>query len=196
MGFDVTVVDVNVGRLNISQEFCSASIKIWNPRNGPLHEKFDVCVEITGSMSGLQTAIDSTVAGGRVIIGSWFGGSNHTLHLGTAFHRSHITLKASQVSTVPAHLSMRWPKSRRFKVAWNLLRQLRPSRLLGMAGRTVAFNDDAVSDLEKLSEELTESFNRLERGIDLTTLIDYRDHIDHNKNSSTAKVLGSHLTFT
>jgi threonine dehydrogenase-like Zn-dependent dehydrogenase len=173
MDFDVTVIDVNADRLNVSKLFCPPGIKIWNPRLSALLEKFDVCIEVTGTMAGLQTAVDRTVAGGRVIIGSWFGGSNHTLYLGTSFHRSHITLKASQVSTVPAHLSMRWSKSRRFSLAWNVLRQLRPSRLLEFAGRTMYLTNVDSADLDLLSLDILECYSRLDRGLDLTALINY-----------------------
>ena len=174
MDFDVTVIDVNAGRLNVSKLFCPPGIKIWNPRIAALLEKFDVCIEVTGTMTGLQTAVDSTAAGGRVIIGSWFGGSNHTLYLGTSFHRSHITLKASQVSTVPAHLSMRWSKSRRFALSWNVLRQLRPSRLLELAGRRMSLTNVDSANLDSLSADILECYSRLDRGLDLTTLISYK----------------------
>jgi threonine dehydrogenase-like Zn-dependent dehydrogenase len=94
---------------------------------------FDVIIEVSGNARALQMAIDATRRGGRVIIGSWYGGGRHhvvPLQLGLAFHRSHITLRTSQVSDVPAELSMRWSKARRFALTWALVRQVRPSRLI------------------------------------------------------------------
>ncbi len=44
-----------------------------------------------------QTAIDLTGRGGRVIVASWYGPKPMPLRLGTDFHRSQITIKASQV---------------------------------------------------------------------------------------------------
>ncbi len=35
---------------------------------------------------------------------------------------------ASQVSTIAPHLQGRWDRDRRFRVAWDQLRQIRPSR--------------------------------------------------------------------
>ena len=50
----------------------------------------------------LQSAIDNTGESGRVIIGSWYGGDAAKLRLGIDFHRSHISLKASQVFFAPS----------------------------------------------------------------------------------------------
>jgi hypothetical protein len=62
-----------------------------------------------------------------MIIGSWYGTGTAPLQLGLAFHRSHLHLKASQVSTIPAQLSDRWSKQRRFAATWHLVKQLKPS---------------------------------------------------------------------
>ncbi|CAM9555661.1 unnamed protein product, partial [Phaeothamnion confervicola] len=83
---------------------------------------FDVCVEVSGSPRGLQSAVDRAGYGGRVVLGSWYGAAPATLRLGLDFHRSHVTLQASQVSRVAAALSDRWDKARRFRAAWTLVR--------------------------------------------------------------------------
>lgn len=88
----------------------------------------DVAVDVSGTGEGLDTAIRATRDGGRVVIGSWFGAREVALTcLGGRFHRSHITLVASQVSAIPAHLTARWDKERRFRLAWSLLPSLAPS---------------------------------------------------------------------
>jgi threonine dehydrogenase-like Zn-dependent dehydrogenase/beta-phosphoglucomutase-like phosphatase (HAD superfamily) len=91
---------------------------------------FDVSIELSGNPKALQSAIDHTRNGGRVVIGSWYGNSDVNLKLGIDFHRSHITIKTSQVSEVPAELKTLWSKERRFHLTWELLRIIRPSRLL------------------------------------------------------------------
>ena len=62
--------------------------------------KADTSIEVSGVAAGLQTALDYTGYGGRVIIGSWYG--NHAkpaaLKLGLSFHRSHLRILVSQVS--------------------------------------------------------------------------------------------------
>jgi hypothetical protein len=108
-------------------------------------QAFDVCVEVSGSISGLQLAIDSTIAGGRVVIGSWYSSSSETsnnnraaLRLGTRFYRSGIQLITSQVSSIPATISDRWDKARKFNTVWGVISRYRPSRLLRLGGHVVA----------------------------------------------------------
>ncbi|CAN0501851.1 unnamed protein product, partial [Laminaria digitata] len=45
-----------------------------------------------------KSALDLTGYGGRVVLGSWYGGGTAKLNLGMAFHRSHLTLQTSQAS--------------------------------------------------------------------------------------------------
>jgi threonine dehydrogenase-like Zn-dependent dehydrogenase/FMN phosphatase YigB (HAD superfamily) len=91
---------------------------------------FDVSIEVSGNPRALQSAIDCTRDGGRIIIGSWYGNAEIALCLGIDFHRSHKELKASQVSFIPQGMQMTWTKDRRFQLTWDLVRKIRPSRLL------------------------------------------------------------------
>ena len=52
------------------------------------------------------------------------------LKLGIDFHRSHKTIRTSQVSELPADLRGTWTKQRRFALTWRLVKDLRPSKLL------------------------------------------------------------------
>lgn len=52
----------------------------------------------------------------QVVLCSWFGKKDIGLRLGTRFHRSHLTLVASQVSSIVGPHSARWSKARRFQV--------------------------------------------------------------------------------
>eukprot|EP00802_Teleaulax_amphioxeia_P011038 Tamp_11068.p1 GENE.Tamp_11068~~Tamp_11068.p1 ORF type:complete len:338 (-),score=26.68 Tamp_11068:126-1139(-) len=90
----------------------------------------DISIEVTGNYRALQAALDHTGRGGRVILGSWYGSSAAPLTLGLDFHRSQLSIKCSQVSHVPADMSGRWDKARRFAEAWRWLRKLRPSSFL------------------------------------------------------------------
>jgi threonine dehydrogenase-like Zn-dependent dehydrogenase len=91
---------------------------------------FDVAIEVSGNARALQSAMDSTSDGGRIIVGSWYGYGDVSLKLGIDFHRSHKTIRTSQVSDIPAAVSGLWDKKRRFGLAWALVRDLQPSRLL------------------------------------------------------------------
>jgi threonine dehydrogenase-like Zn-dependent dehydrogenase len=89
--------------------------------------EMDASIEVSGSAKGLQTALDLTGFGGRVVVGSWYGSRSAPLKLGLDFHRSHLRLIVSQVSRIPGPLTDRWSKQRRFQAAWELVRELRPS---------------------------------------------------------------------
>lgn len=90
----------------------------------------DLTYELSGSPDALNQAIAITGYGGRVVIGSWYGQKKASLELGGRFHRSRIRLLSSQVSTIAPELSARWDKGRRLGVAWEMLRQIQPSRLI------------------------------------------------------------------
>ncbi|KAL7517416.1 hypothetical protein ACHAWX_002341, partial [Stephanocyclus meneghinianus] len=91
---------------------------------------FDVSIEVSGNSGALQSAIDNTSDNGSIIVGSWYGNSNVTLKLGIDFHRSHKTIKTSQVSNIPCALTGLWSKERRFALTWTLTKAIRPSRLI------------------------------------------------------------------
>lgn len=88
----------------------------------------DLVLECSGSARALDQALAVTGVEGRIVIGSWYGKNAVTLNLGGRFHRSRIRLIGSQVSTLAAGLTGRWSKQRRFGVAWEQIRQVRPSR--------------------------------------------------------------------
>lgn len=90
--------------------------------------KFDLTFELSGSPSALNTAIEATMFSGRIVIGSWYGQKRAEIDLGGSFHRSRIRLVSSQVSTISPELSGRWDKSRRFEVAWQALKRIRPQK--------------------------------------------------------------------
>jgi 2-desacetyl-2-hydroxyethyl bacteriochlorophyllide A dehydrogenase len=90
----------------------------------------DLTFELSGSPETLDRAIEYTGFDGRVVIGSWYGSKRSPLNLGGAFHRSRIRLISSQVSTIAPGYTGRWTKERRFLAAWEMVRQLNPSRFI------------------------------------------------------------------
>lgn len=90
----------------------------------------DLTYELSGSPEALDQAIAVTGYAGRVVIGSWYGEKKAKLDLGGRFHRSRIRLVSSQVSTIAPDLAARWTKARRFDVTWEMLSEIRPSRLI------------------------------------------------------------------
>jgi len=88
----------------------------------------DLVFELSGSPAALDQAIQLTGFSGRIVIGSWYAGKPVQLDLGGKFHRSRMQLISSQVSTLAPELSGRWSKARRFAIAWDAIRAVRPSR--------------------------------------------------------------------
>ena len=67
---------------------------------------------------------------GRVVIGSWYGDRPAHLRLGGPFHRSRMRLISSQVSTIAPRFARRWSQARRREVAWRMLAETDPARLI------------------------------------------------------------------
>jgi threonine dehydrogenase-like Zn-dependent dehydrogenase len=120
---------------------------------------FDVSIEVSGNSRALQSAIDHTRSGGRIVIASWYGNDDVALKLGIDFHRSHKTLLTTQVSEIPATLAGLWNKQRRFGVTWELVKQLQPSKKL--LTRTVAL------------EEAQKAYELLDAGKELAVMFKY-----------------------
>jgi len=103
-----------------------------DPRSEEIRElgSMDLTYEVSGSAHALSNAIQITGYNGRVVIGSWYGSNMLHLNLGSAFHRSHLNIIASQVSQIRPELAGRWTKARRFEVVWDIIRRLKPSKFI------------------------------------------------------------------
>jgi threonine dehydrogenase-like Zn-dependent dehydrogenase len=145
----VTTFDTLPERLAVSSAMGSSQALF--PSEVAAAGPFDVTIEVSGAGAALQAAIDSTLEGGRVVIGSWYGNTAVQLNLGIDFHRSHKTLITSQVSELPAELSATWSKERRFAYTWDLVLQIRPSRLITKK-TTLAKAQDAYISLDAGAE--------------------------------------------
>jgi threonine dehydrogenase-like Zn-dependent dehydrogenase len=84
----------------------------------------DVVVEASGHPEALATSLDLVAAEGEVVVASWYGTRPVALPLGGRFHRRRLSLRATQVSTLPAELASRWDRRRRAEVAARLLARL------------------------------------------------------------------------
>ncbi len=103
-------------------------------------------IEASGNPEALRTALGLLAHEGTVLVASWYGGREVSLPLGGDFHRRRLTIRSTQVSTIPARLSDRWDRSRRRLAAVELLGQLPLERL---ATHTFAF-EEAASAYEAL----------------------------------------------
>jgi 2-desacetyl-2-hydroxyethyl bacteriochlorophyllide A dehydrogenase len=95
-------------------------------------------VELSGAPAALADALPLLTHEGTALVGSWYGRQEVTLPLGGAFHRRRLTIRSSQVSTIPAALAGRWDVTRRRRVAAALLDEL---PLSAVATTELAFDD-------------------------------------------------------
>ena len=95
-----------------------------------------VAVEVTGNPAALEQALGVLAHEGEALVASWFGTKPVTLPLGADFHRRRLTIRSTQVSTIPARLSHRWDADRRRRVTLDLLGEL---PLAELATHTFAF---------------------------------------------------------
>ncbi|MDT8398628.1 MAG: hypothetical protein RQ899_08445 [Pseudomonadales bacterium] len=90
----------------------------------------DLVYELSGVPQALNLAIRLCGFSSRVVIGSWYGSKTASIELGGNAHRNRIHLISSQVSSIAPELSGRWDKSRRFQLAWDMIRQVQPQSLI------------------------------------------------------------------
>jgi 2-desacetyl-2-hydroxyethyl bacteriochlorophyllide A dehydrogenase len=110
-------------------------------------------VEASGNPAVLATALGLLAHEGTVLVVSWYGTANVPLPLGAEFHRRRLTLRSSQVSSIPARVRDRWSVDRRREAVRDLLREL-PLQLL--ATHTVPFEraSEAFAALDRSQEGL------------------------------------------
>ena len=96
----------------------------------------------------------------------------NSLRLGMRFHRSGIKMKASQVSYIPSGLSSRWSKTRRFQLTWNLIRRIKPARLLKMQLSVDEDNKSSSAYLVPMTtKSVTKAYLDINEGKLLTALL-------------------------
>jgi threonine dehydrogenase-like Zn-dependent dehydrogenase len=81
-------------------------------------------VEATGNPAALAGALRLAAHEGTVLVASWYGTKMAALPLGAEFHRRRLTIRSTQVSTIPAKLAGRWDRGRRRSAARDLLAEL------------------------------------------------------------------------
>jgi 2-desacetyl-2-hydroxyethyl bacteriochlorophyllide A dehydrogenase len=90
----------------------------------------DLIYEVSGVASALNLAINFSSYAGRIVIGSWYGNKSANLNLGGIAHRNRLKFISSQVSTIAPEWMGRWDKSRRFEVAWEMIRRIQPQQMI------------------------------------------------------------------
>jgi len=117
-----------------------------------MNGQYDLVYETSGSPEALNAAIQCTGYHGRLVIASWYGSKDTTLDLGSHFHRSKMTIYASQVSNIDPSLMGRWDKKRRIQTALEVLRKIKPRYLI-----THQYNIDNSGEAYKLLDTTQDS---------------------------------------
>jgi 2-desacetyl-2-hydroxyethyl bacteriochlorophyllide A dehydrogenase len=154
-GADVLGADPRGDRRELAEAFGLAVVDASKLREEAASTTADdgvpLVVDATGSPSALPTALELLAHEGEVLVCSWYGTKEVSLPLGGAFHRRRLSIRSTQVSTIPARLSGRWDVERRRRAAMRLMAEL-PLKLL--ATHEVAF------------ERAGEAYAALDRGDD------------------------------
>jgi 2-desacetyl-2-hydroxyethyl bacteriochlorophyllide A dehydrogenase len=90
----------------------------------------DLVYEVSGVPEALNLALDLCGYTSRIVIGSWYGTKSAAIELGGDAHRNRLKIITSQVSSIAPELSGRWDKARRFDVAWEMVKQVQPRKLI------------------------------------------------------------------
>ncbi len=81
-------------------------------------------IEVSGNPDALRSALGLLAHEGVALVASWYGAKEVSLPLGGDFHRRRLTIRSTQVSTIPARLTDRWTPARRRAVVVDLLTEL------------------------------------------------------------------------
>jgi 2-desacetyl-2-hydroxyethyl bacteriochlorophyllide A dehydrogenase len=110
-------------------------------------------VEVSGNPTALASALPLLAHEGTALVASWYGTKPVNLPLGAEFHRRRLTIRSTQVSTIPSRLAGRWTPTRRREHVMRLLGELPLKRL---ATHEFPFSQaaDAFAALDRGAEDL------------------------------------------
>jgi 2-desacetyl-2-hydroxyethyl bacteriochlorophyllide A dehydrogenase len=141
-GCEVELVDIDAGRATVA---AALGARFASPDRA--RREADLVVHASGDPAGLRTAL--SLAGNESVILelSWYGDREVALPLGEAFHPRRLTLRSSQVGSIPPARRARWDYRRRLSLALDLLAD---------PGLDVLFtSESAFEDLPRAMVELS-----------------------------------------
>lgn len=115
-GTRVTLVDPERARAEVA---AALGVGFAVPSEAPAG--CDLVVHASATSAGLQRALELVVPDGTVLDVSWYGDRPVTVPLGSAFHSSRLTIRASQVGAVAAARRDRRTTADRLALALELL---------------------------------------------------------------------------
>ena len=141
-GCEVELVDVDPSRASIA---AALGVRFAAPDSA--RGDVNVVVHASGDPAGLRTALGLAGAEATVVELSWFGDSEVALPLGAAFHHRRLTVRSSQVGSIPPARRPRWSYRRRLSLALWLLADPALDGLISSEGDL----DDLPAAMERLA---------------------------------------------
>ncbi|MDI1477734.1 zinc-binding dehydrogenase [Polyangium sp. y55x31] len=128
-GGRVVCIDPDERRAALARELgCAAALPSID---AAIVAEADVLVEASGSPEALAALVASAGHEARILVVSWYGEHGVTLPLGGRFHPNRVTIRSSQVGTIPPARRARFTFERRFSVVNELLHDACLDRLVG-----------------------------------------------------------------
>ena len=93
-------------------------------RNATGKRGAEFVIEASGNPEALAGSLALLAHEGTALVCSWYGTKPVPLPLGGEFHRRRLTIRSTQVSTIPARLAGRWTRGRRLAATRDLLDDL------------------------------------------------------------------------
>ncbi|MDX1566997.1 MAG: zinc-binding alcohol dehydrogenase, partial [Longimicrobiales bacterium] len=143
-GAAVSVADVNPARGKAAE-----ALGVEFAGEKPREAASDLVFHASGTPDGLRSALKAAVPDSTVVEVSWFGDTVVELPLGEEFHSRRLTLRSSQVGSVPPRHRHRWSRRDRLERALSLLRDSRLDVLVT--------GESPFEELPRVLEELTRS---------------------------------------
>ena len=102
----------------------AAELGIHAVAPGDVEPGVPLLIETSGAPAALADGLALLDHEGTALVGSWYGTKPVPLPLGEHFHRRRLTIRSSQVSTIPFAAQSRWTNARRRTTARGLLTEL------------------------------------------------------------------------
>ena len=118
-GMDVIGIEPVAARRDAAAAF---GIPTVEPGDAP--SEVATVVECSGRPEVLAETLDLLKQEGTALVASWYGNKRVELPLGGAFHRRRLTIRSTQVSSIPRRLQNEWSFEKRTETAVALMREL------------------------------------------------------------------------
>jgi 2-desacetyl-2-hydroxyethyl bacteriochlorophyllide A dehydrogenase len=102
----------------------AAALGIPTVEPGDVPRDLSTVVECSGSRDVLAQSLDLLGQEGTALVASWYGNKTVELPLGGAFHRRRLTIRSTQVSSIPRRLQNEWSFEKRTEAAVRLMKEL------------------------------------------------------------------------